>query len=131
TARALWRRVTPPERLVIVGAGALAAAMSRKLELFPDTHATVVARYADLEAGTLDVLGEVDRVVYACAPPEETFVRELAAACREHGVKLSIAARGFLGSSVHMTRIADLPLFEFNTWDASRSTMLVKRVIDL
>src|SRR4051812_804899 len=36
--RALWRRVTPPERALILGDGPLADATRRKLELFPDIH---------------------------------------------------------------------------------------------
>ena len=41
-ARAIWRRVTPPERTLILGDGGLADGTRRKLELFPDIHVEVV-----------------------------------------------------------------------------------------
>ena len=42
--RALWRRVTRPQRVLIVGDGPLAQAVVRKLELFPDIHAEIAGR---------------------------------------------------------------------------------------
>ena len=42
--RALWRRITPPQRVLIVGDGPLAQAVVRKLELFPDIHAEIAGR---------------------------------------------------------------------------------------
>ncbi len=42
-ARRIWRWVTPPERTLILGDGALADGTRRKLELFPDIHVEVVA----------------------------------------------------------------------------------------
>src|SRR6201987_3055100 len=44
SARGLWRRVPPPERVLIVGEGPLAQAVLRKLELFPDIHAEIHSR---------------------------------------------------------------------------------------
>src|SRR5881275_2535973 len=42
--RGLWRRITPPQRVLIVGEGPLAQAVARKLELFPDIHAEISSR---------------------------------------------------------------------------------------
>ena len=42
--RGLWRRITPPQRVLIVGDGPLAQAVVRKLELFPDIHAEIHSR---------------------------------------------------------------------------------------
>src|SRR5206468_3374711 len=51
---------------------------------------------------------------------------------REH-VKLSIVppARGIFGTAVQLRHIADLPVVEYNTWDVSRSTLLLKRALDV
>ena len=42
--RRFWRRVTPAQRVLIVGDGPLAHAVVRKLELFPDIHAEITGR---------------------------------------------------------------------------------------
>ena len=44
TLRGVWRRVTPPQQVLIVGDGPLAQAVVRKLELFPDIHAEIHSR---------------------------------------------------------------------------------------
>jgi lipopolysaccharide/colanic/teichoic acid biosynthesis glycosyltransferase len=40
-------------------------------------------------------------------------------------------ARGMFGTAVRLRHIADLPVIEYNTWDVSRSTLLLKRILDL
>jgi lipopolysaccharide/colanic/teichoic acid biosynthesis glycosyltransferase len=35
------------------------------------------------------------------------------------------------GTAVQLRHIADLPVIEYNTWDVSRSTLLLKRALDL
>src|SRR3954454_12160379 len=52
-ARFVWRRITPPERAVIVGTGAPVAALRRKLELFPDIHVAVESVLPELRADDL------------------------------------------------------------------------------
>jgi lipopolysaccharide/colanic/teichoic acid biosynthesis glycosyltransferase len=48
-------------------------------------------------------------------------------------MKLSVipSIRGFFGTGVELRHVADLPLLEFNTWDVSRSTQFLKRLIDV
>src|SRR5262249_59962125 len=55
------------------------------------------------------------------------------AMCRREHVKLSIVppARGLFGTAVQLRHIADLPVVEYNTWDVSRSTLLLKRILDI
>src|SRR6476646_9242104 len=102
-ARAIWRRVTPPERLLIVGEGALAEAVTRKLELFPDIHAAVVVRIPSCTQlhDNLDELEGVDRVVVACSELNEGLLEGLLPACRLRGVKLTIVppTRGIFGTA--------------------------------
>lgn len=135
-ARSLWRRTTPRERVLVVGSDRLTQAIRRKLELFPDIHAEVVDEYASLRP-TLDdrrgALGTVDRVVVALDSVDQELVAELVSECRRLRVKLSIVppARGLFGTAVQLHHIADLPVVEYNTWDVSRSTLLLKRGLDL
>jgi exopolysaccharide biosynthesis polyprenyl glycosylphosphotransferase len=136
-ARALWRRVTPAERTLIVGDGALAAAMRRKLELFSDIHVRVI----DTDPGptpdelvfeSLD-LDDVDRIIVASHVIDETGIRSLLPLCRSNHVKVSVVPplRGMFGTAAQLNYVADLPLIEYNCWDLSRSTLFLKRVLDV
>jgi exopolysaccharide biosynthesis polyprenyl glycosylphosphotransferase len=136
TTRALWRRITPPQRVLIVGEGPLAQAVVRKLELFPDIHAEIQRRVpncAELHERLRDVIEDIDRVVIACSELSEGLLGELLPVCRANQVKLTIVppTRGMFGTATHLTHIADLPLLDYNTWEISRTTLVLKRVFDL
>jgi exopolysaccharide biosynthesis polyprenyl glycosylphosphotransferase len=140
-ARGLWRRLTPRERTAVIGEGVLAAATRRKLELFRDMHLELTE-----EAGLAreahggenpDLLDElvqrVDRVIVASESVDSELIGRLAEVCRRHQVKLSVvsALRGRAGPAPLISQVADLPVFEYDTWDVSRSTVLLKRGFDL
>jgi exopolysaccharide biosynthesis polyprenyl glycosylphosphotransferase len=134
--RGLWRKITPPQRVLIVGEGSLAQAVVRKLELFPDIHAEIRSRIpscAELHDRLDEVIGDVDRVVVACSELDERVLEELLPVCRANRVKLTIVppTRGMFGTATHLTHIADLPLLDYNTWDISRTTVALKRVSDV
>ncbi len=134
-ARALWRRVTQPERLLIVGEGPLADAVIRKLELFPDIHATVCERVASCRElpERLHELEGVERVVVACAELNEELLEALLPVCRLRSVKLTVVppTRGIFGTATHLAHVADLPLLDYNTWYVSPSTLALKRIFDV
>src|ERR1700751_2181138 len=133
--RAIWRRVTPPERLLIVGEGALAGAVTRKLEFFPDIHAAVALRIPSCTElhERLDELAGVDRVVVACSELNEGLLEGLLPACRPRGGKLTIVppTPGIFGPATHLGHIAALPLLDYNTWYVSPSTLALKRIFDV
>jgi exopolysaccharide biosynthesis polyprenyl glycosylphosphotransferase len=137
TIRFLWRHITPPEQVVIIGDGDLTAAVRRKLELFPDIHATVIAERKELLARDLratgEYLGSGDRVVVAVSQLDESLIAELVSFCRRRQIRLSVVppARGMFGTAVELNHIADLPVVEYNTWDVSRSTLFLKRLLDV
>ena len=129
-ARWLWRRATPPEVTAVLGDGDLAEMIRRKLELFPDMHLRLVGEH---EVDAFDALsGEVDRVVFASDRMEPGEVGGLVSLCRERQVKLSVISplHGRAGP-VRLSRVADLPVLEYETWDPSRSTALIKRAFDI
>lgn len=134
-ARALWRRLTPPERILILGHGPLAEAVVRKLELFRDIHAEIAGRIEDF--GTLGVrltdLDGVDRIVVASSELNEELLETLLPICRVSGVKLTVVppTRGMFGTATHLGHVADLPLLAYNTWDISGFTLGLKRCLDI
>lgn len=140
-ARRACRQLLPPERTVLVGDGPVAAMMMRKLSLFSDMHLDLIARMpsAVLHAspGADDIadrmVSTVDRVIVASDQTDPGAIERLATACRDNAVKLSVVSplRGRSSPALHMTQVGDLAVFEFNTWDVSRSTMLLKRAFDL
>jgi exopolysaccharide biosynthesis polyprenyl glycosylphosphotransferase len=134
--RNIWRRITPPQLVLIVGEGPLAQAVVRKLELFPDIHAEIrsrIASCAELHERLHEVIDEVDRVIIACSELNESLLEELLPVCRANRVRLTIVppTRGMFGTATHLTHIADLPLLDYNTWDISRTTVALKRAFDL
>jgi exopolysaccharide biosynthesis polyprenyl glycosylphosphotransferase len=135
TARVVWRRITPPERILIVGEGPLADAVARKLELFPDIHATISGRIPSSTAlpDRINELEGVDRVVVACSELNEGLLEALLPACRLRSVKLTVVppTRGIFGTATHLGHVADLPLLDYNTWYVSPSTLALKRIFDV
>jgi lipopolysaccharide/colanic/teichoic acid biosynthesis glycosyltransferase len=124
SARAGWRVTTPWERAMIVGNGPLAHAMRRKLALFNDLHMEAVE--------PSDYAGGIDRVVLA---HERIDAREIAAIsdlCRRHQAKFSLVSPLRGQATPHeISRLAELPVFEYLTSDVSRSTLMLKRALDL
>ncbi len=129
-ARWLWRRIVPRERTLIVGTGPLADATRRKLELFPDIHVEIHDQVDVLDpAPGLDV----DRIIVANSSLDEALIADLLEFCRDEHIKLSVVppARGMFGTAVHLNHVADLSVVEYTTWDVSRSTLFLKRALDL
>jgi exopolysaccharide biosynthesis polyprenyl glycosylphosphotransferase len=133
--RRLWRYVTPPERTVIIGSGPDADAVRRKIALFPDLHLKVVAEIPDVSAAALDDGEEwwrsVDRIVVTS--PAVDDLTELAALGQREHIRLSVVplTRSLFGAAVQLNRVADLTLLEYRTWDVPRSTIFLKRILDL
>ena len=134
--RGVWRRITPPQRVFIVGEGPLAQAVVRKLELFPDIHAEVVGRLESCSAlseGLEELDVAFDRIVIACSELSEGLLERLLPFCRIRHVKLTVIppTRGMFGTATLLTHIAELPLLDYNTWDISRTTLGLKRCLDI
>ena len=144
-ARSLWRATTLPEGVLIVGSGRLARATQRKFELFPDMHANTVRMIDEVSLDHLRdaparVLSSrepdgpaVERVILASETIHEPLIAELVMACRRRGLKLSVVppVRGMFGTATRLSHVADLPVVEYNTWEVARSTLFLKRVLDL
>lgn len=123
-ARGLWRASTPRERVMIVGKGPLAHAMRRKLALFSDLHMEAVE--------SSDYARGVDRVVLAHERLDAREIAVISDLCHRHEAKLSLVSPLRGQATPHqISRLAELPVFEYVTSDVSRSTMMLKRGLDL
>jgi exopolysaccharide biosynthesis polyprenyl glycosylphosphotransferase len=135
-ARWLWRDITPPERTLIVGGGSLAAAAARRLALFEDIHLQIVHQCGleDLELLRQTLRRHrIERIILASESIGESAIAGLLSASRQERVKLSIVppVRAMFGTAVQLDNVADLPFLQYNTWDVSRSTLLLKRALDV
>jgi exopolysaccharide biosynthesis polyprenyl glycosylphosphotransferase len=143
-ARAAWRRLVPPERTLVIGDGPVARDLARKLSLEPGHHLEVVITLTaeDLERSRgaaadplVDAVASegIDRVIVAMRELNEGMLYRVLALCRGHDLKLSVTPpiQAMLGTAVNLTHLAELPIIEFRTWDASRSSMFLKRAFDI
>jgi exopolysaccharide biosynthesis polyprenyl glycosylphosphotransferase len=145
-ARLVWRAWTPPARVMLVGSGALERATRRKLELFRDIHLRVVGQVGideldvahddfDLERRALAACAGAlpDRVIVCSEDINETVLAHLVGWCREQRIKVSVVPplRGAFGTAVRLSHVAELPLIEYHTADASISTLMLKRWCDV
>ena len=98
--------------------------MRRKLALFSDLHMEA------LEPG--DEGGEIDRVVLAHEQIDAREIAKIADICRRGEAKLSLVSplRG-PATPNQISQLAELPVFEYLTADVSRSTLMLKRFLDL
>lgn len=135
--RRLWRFATPPERTVIIGSGPEAEMIRRKIELFPDAHLDIVAEIPEIGIEELRNSDgrwrSIDRIVVAGVSTDAEIIVELSALGQRRHIRLSVIplARALFGSAVQMNRIADLPVLEYRTWNIPRSTMFLKRILDV
>jgi exopolysaccharide biosynthesis polyprenyl glycosylphosphotransferase len=145
-ARVLWRRMTPPERTLLIGSGPLERATRRKLQLFSDIHVEVIGHVdeqAVLAASDARTLRQAlrraghgslpERLIVAAPVVDERLIALLVGFCKAEHVKLSVVppARGMFGTAVRLGHVADLPVIEYHTADSSRSTLLLKRALDI
>jgi exopolysaccharide biosynthesis polyprenyl glycosylphosphotransferase len=123
-ARAIWRASTLRERALIVGDGRLAHAMRRKVALFTDLHMEAV------EPG--EYAAGIDRVVLAHERVDASEIAIISELCHSHQAKLSLVSPLRGQATPHqISKLAELPVFEYVTSDVSRSTMMLKRAVDL
>jgi exopolysaccharide biosynthesis polyprenyl glycosylphosphotransferase len=95
-ARAIWRRIVPAERVVVIGEGQLADALVRKLALESGHHLDLVDRLELDEAATeIGTAGpDAFDVSASGVPPgsEEVALGELERYVRQHGIERVVIA---------------------------------------
>ena len=131
--RLVWRRVTPPEPIAVIGPAVNTDAVRRKLELFPDLHMQIVDTRDAFDANDTRWLQGIERIVYAPASVDDPDVRVVLELSRDRGLLLSVVPpmRSVFGASVEVNHVADLPILAYRRGDLSRSTLFLKRGFDV
>jgi exopolysaccharide biosynthesis polyprenyl glycosylphosphotransferase len=147
--RLAWHRATGTANGVVIGSGEAAEIVARRVATHPEARLRIVG-YLGPEDGSANTrllprLGslaeiagvahenEVERVVVAGHDFSEEEAERLIEACKTIGLALTFLPRHYklLGPGIELNRLAELPVLDFRFSDPPRSTMLLKRGLDI
>jgi len=151
TMRFLWHRLTGVAIGVVVGPADTAEVVARRLATHPEARLRLVGRLSPPErgepSGTLPRLGSIDEIAAVADDHEvervvvteqehemsEADAERLIEQCKVAGLGLTFLPRhyGLLGPGIELNRLAELPVLDFRFSDPPRSTMAMKRGLDL
>jgi exopolysaccharide biosynthesis polyprenyl glycosylphosphotransferase len=146
--RFLWHALTGMASGVVIGPGAAADTVARRVATHPETRLRLVGYLSSPgdETGTeLPRLGslediarvarehDVERVVVTEQEMSEPAAEELIEECKAAGLGLTFLPQhyGLLGPGIELNRLAELPVLDFRFSDPPRSTIALKRGLDL
>ncbi|HYQ77582.1 MAG TPA: exopolysaccharide biosynthesis polyprenyl glycosylphosphotransferase [Solirubrobacterales bacterium] len=148
TIRFLWHRLTAVATGVVVGPAAVADLMARRISTHPEARLTLVGYLFAAEekpAKELPRLGSVadiskiadeyaiERVVVTEHEMGEQDAERLIEECKAAGLGLTFLPQhyGLLGPGIELNRLAELPVLDFRFSDPPRSTVAMKRAMDM
>jgi exopolysaccharide biosynthesis polyprenyl glycosylphosphotransferase len=151
-ARAVVRHRTTPERVLIVGAGQVAALVARKIESHPE-YGNELVGYVDADhdglhaaaMGEVRCLGEisefgricreadVERVIIAFTSAQHEHLLDVIRISKRLRLKISVVPRLFevIGSSVDIDQVEGMTLMGIRGLTRTTSTLALKRTMDL
>jgi exopolysaccharide biosynthesis polyprenyl glycosylphosphotransferase len=152
--RHIWHARRPPEKSALVGSGAAMRRLSRRIETHPEVHLSLIGYFGDEQDshsnanggnGHITRLGSQSEVVavaeqrgleHILVADEEIStgdLRRLIGDCKRFGLSLTLVAPNaeLLGPGIQLNRLGELPLLDFAFSDPPRSTMAMKRGIDI
>jgi len=153
--RAIARKTSPPERTVIIGSGEKAILVASRLERFRRNEGGILVlgfvtdELPDEDQipslGEHDYLGtledlpvllereQISRVVIAKEANKAEKTGPIIDSCLASGVAATLVPvqSEVLGPAAEITRVAEIPVVEFNSALVPRSTLAIKRVFDL
>jgi exopolysaccharide biosynthesis polyprenyl glycosylphosphotransferase len=150
--RFFWHRLTGAAAGIVVGPAAAVGIVARRVATHPETRLHLVGylspRGEDGPGGppaSLPRLGaiadlervaheqEVERVIVTEQEMSEPATERLIEQCKAAGLALTFLPQhfGLLGPGIELNRLAELPVLDFRFSDPSRSTVALKRVVDL
>ena len=148
TIRVLWHRLTPVATGVVVGPPDVADLIARRISTHPEARLELVGYLSASEeqpARELPRLGSVEdisrvagehaieRVVVTEHEMGEAGAERLIAECKAAGLALTFLPQhyGLLGPGIELNRLAELPVLDFRFSDPPRSTVAMKRAMDV
>jgi exopolysaccharide biosynthesis polyprenyl glycosylphosphotransferase len=148
TIRFLWHRLTTVAAGVVVGPPAVADLMARRISTHPEARLTLVGYLSasdERPAKELPRLGSIadiariadeyaiERVVVTEHEMGETDAERLIVECKAAGLGLTFLPQhyGLLGPGIELNRLAELPVLDFRFSDPPRSTVAMKRAMDI
>jgi exopolysaccharide biosynthesis polyprenyl glycosylphosphotransferase len=145
--RFLWHRLTGLAAGVVIGPAAAVDMVARRVSTHPETRLLLVGYLSQGEetASELPCLGtiadiskvareyEIERVVVTELDMSEPAAERLIEECKEAGLALTFLPQhyGLLGPGIELNRLAELPVLDFRFSDPSRSTVAMKRTMDV
>jgi exopolysaccharide biosynthesis polyprenyl glycosylphosphotransferase len=151
-ARELVRRRTAPERVLLVGAGQVAALVARKLDSHPEYGSELVGyvhadgdRMHNASMGEVRCLGamsdfervcldaDVERVIVAFSSAEHERLLDVIRISKRLRVKISVVPRLFevIGSGVDIDQVEGMTLLGIRALTRTTSTLALKRAMDI
>jgi exopolysaccharide biosynthesis polyprenyl glycosylphosphotransferase len=148
TLRFFWHRLTSVASGVVVGPAAAVDAIARRVSTHPEARLSLVGYISpsgEGEAKELPRLGsmadlrrvsrehDVERVVVTGQEMSEAAAEELIEECKAAGLGLTFLPQhyGLLGPGIELNRLAELPVLDFRFSDPPRSTLALKRALDI
>jgi len=146
--RFLWHRLTPVGTGIVIGSPAAVDVVARRVAIHPETRLSLVgylSSEAEPAACELPRLGSIadlartasehaiERVVVTEGETSEPATERLIQDCKAAGLALTFLPQhyGLLGPGVELNRLAELPVLDFRFSDPPRSTMAMKRAMDI
>lgn len=147
--RFAWQRLTGVAVGIVVGPAAITDVVARRIATHPEARLRLVGylseprdkdRRASLpRLGSLEEIPKVadrygvERVVATEEEMDEREAERLIEQCKVAGLSLTFLPKhyGLLGPGVELNRLAELPMLDFRFADPARSTMALKRGMDV
>lgn len=149
--RFCWHRLAGAATGIVIGPAAAVAVIARRVATHPETRLHLVGYLAPRgedtagEAGGLPRLGsvadlsrvardeEVERAIVTEQEMSESAAERLIEQCKAAGLALTLLPQhfGLLGPGIELNRLAELPVLDFRFSDPPRSTVALKRGMDL
>jgi exopolysaccharide biosynthesis polyprenyl glycosylphosphotransferase len=147
--RSLWSRLVGVDIGIVIGPVEAASIVARRIATHPEARLDLVGYLSDAPAaqdrGSLPRLGsiedlsriaeehEIDRVVVMAQEMRESAAERLIEQCKAVGLGLTFLPQhyGLLGPGIELNRLAELPVLDFRFADPPRSTLAMKRGLDL
>ena len=146
--RFLWHRLTPLAAGIVIGPPAAIDMIARRVSTHPETRLALVgylSTQAEPSAIELPRLGSVaeisriadehsiERVIVAEGEIGEPAAERLIEECKAAGLALTFLPQhyGLLGPGIELNRLAELPVLDFRFSDPPRSTIAMKRAMDV